>query len=282
MRAPVKTLTGNRGLRRLGITKPAAGTIGGKILRDSLIVATGVIIVLAIFDLTILIPKMVALQSAMGVEFQQILDHSRRWLSGGNYYLDRQLQGPYRWMGGESLYPPPMALFVGAFTVLPEVLWWAVPLTVITLSLVRSRPAIWAWPILAAVFWYPRTQELILYGNPSMWVAAAVAAGTIWGWPAVGVILKPTLAPLALVGAWRRSWWVALASLGLIGLAFGAMWLDYVRVVINSAQSWGQSWDYSLRDVPLCLAPLVACLSGPRRVLPWGFIMSLRARLQPA
>ena len=40
-----------------------------------------------------------------------------------------------------------------------------------------------------------------------MRVAAGVAAGLLWGGPAVLIVLKPTFAPLALVGFGRR--WLA-------------------------------------------------------------------------
>jgi hypothetical protein len=194
-----------------------------------------------------------------------VLDHTRRWLSGGNYYLDRQLHGPYPWLGGESLYPPPMALLVAPFVVLPDLAWWIIPLGLIGYSLVRSAPSAWAWAIIAAAIWYPRTEEIVLYGNPSMWVAGAVAAGTIWGWPALLVLLKPTLAPLALVGATRRSWWVGLAVLGAISLALLPMWADYAKVVSGASQGWDVSWDYSSRDLPLILVPLVGWLAGRHR-----------------
>ena len=234
-------------------------------MRIACLVVAGAFAVLALYNLSILVPRMLSQPGSLGVDFHQVLDQSRRWLSGGNYYLDRQLHGPYPWLGGESLYPPPMALLVAPFVVLPDLAWWIIPLGLIGYSLVRSAPPAWAWPIIAAAIWYPRSLEIVLYGNPSMWAAGAVAAGTIWGWPALLVLLKPTLAPLALVGATRRSWWVGLAVLGAISLALLPMWADYAKVVSGALQAWDQSLGYSLRDLPLVLVPLVAWLAGPHR-----------------
>jgi hypothetical protein len=248
-------------------------------------VVAGVFLVFAVYDLTIVIPRMLSHPSSFGIDFHTVLDHTKRWLSGGNYYLDRQLHGPYPWLGGESLYPPPVAILVAPFAVLPELTWWVVPVALIVYSLARSMPSAWAWPILAAAIWWPRSEEIILYGNPSMWVAGAVAGGTIWGWPAVIALLKPTLAPFALVGAGRRSWWVGLGVVGAVSVALLPMWADYAKVISGAAQGWNQTWDYSLRDAPLVLLPIVGWVSGKHRPRPDAFLRALRrdvTRPEPA
>lgn len=248
----------------------AALILGGRRLaarpfRTVCIVVAGTFIVLAFYNLSILVPRMLALPGSLGVDFHQVLDHTRRWLAGGNYYLDRQLHGPYPWQGGESLYPPPLAVLVAPFAILPELIWWAIPLGLMVYSLLRSRPAAWGLAIIALAIWYPRTEEIILYGNPSMWVAGAVAAGTVWGWPALLVLLKPTLAPLALLGATRRSWWVGLVIAGAFSLALMPMWADYAKAISGASQAWNVSWEYSVRDLPLVLVPVVGWLAGRHR-----------------
>ena len=257
--APAPRAVGGAGLA------PAARGRVARTLRIACLVVAGTLVVLTFYNLSILVPRMLSLPGSFGVDFHQVLDHSRRWLNGGNYYLDRQLHGPYPWLGGESLYPPPMALLVAPFVVLPELAWWIIPVGLIGYSLIRHAPAVWAWPIIAVAIWYPRSEEIVLYGNPSMWVAGAVAAGTIWGWPAIIVLVKPTLAPFALVGATRRSWWVGLLVLVAISLALLPMWADYVRAVSGASEAWDTSWDYSLRDLPLVLMPLVGWLAGRHR-----------------
>jgi hypothetical protein len=246
-----------------------ARRLAARPLRTACLVIAGTFVVLALYNLSILVPRMASSPGSLGVDFHTMLDHTRRWLSGGNYYLERQLHGQYPWFGGESLYPPPMALFVAPFAILPELVWWIIPLGLVAYSLVRSRPAAWALAVIAVALWYPRTEEIVLYGNFSMWVAGAVAAGTIWGWPALLVLLKPTLAPFALVGAWQRSWWVGLLVLGVVSLALLPMWADYTKAISGASQGWNESWDYSLRDLPLVLVPVVGWLAGRRRPVGW-------------
>ena len=69
------------------------------------------------------------------------------------------------------------------------------------------------------------------------------------------VLLKPSLGPFALFGAWRRSWWVALGVLVAASLPFGALWLDWLTSVENSQ---GGGLLYSSLEIPMLLLPLVA------------------------
>ena len=202
---------------------------------------------------------------SIGVDFHQYLGHTRRWLDGGGLYLDRQLHGPYAIQAGDSLYPPTILYLTVPFVLgLPEPLWWLVPLGIIAAVVVRHRPAPWTWPIIAAMLATPRSIEIVLYGNPVIWVTAALAAGTVAGWPSVGVLLKPSLGVLALWGIRRRSWWYALAAMIAAGLPFGALWLDWGRVLLDSNGSFA----YSVPDLLFVLAPVIAWLG--RRPGPGG------------
>lgn len=142
---------------------------------------------------------------------------------------------------------------------LPWLLWWLVPLVVIGAAVVRSRPAWWQFVILAAILVYPRTWTVIVLGNPAMWALAALAAGMVWRWPAVGVFLKLTFAPLAFVGIRDRRWWYAAGVGVLLALPFGLMWLDFAAAVVNAQSSRGL--EYTLGEWPIALA-LVAGLHG--------------------
>ena len=211
------------------------------------------------FELWIVIPQM--RPEALGVDFHQYLAHTQRWLDGGSLYLERQLVGPYEIQAGDSLYPPPILYLTVPFVLgVPQILWWAIPLTVIAVVVVRYRPAPWTWPLLAAMVATPRSIEIVMYGNPVIWCTAAMAAGTLLGWPAVFVILKPSLAPLAIWGIRRRSWWIALAIAIVAALPFGAMWLEWIQVVRDSSGSLL----YSIPDLFFVLLPVVAWL-GRRR-----------------
>jgi len=86
-------------------------------------------------------------------------------------------------------------------------------------------------------------------------MTAAVALGTVIGWPSVLVLLKPTLAPFSLIGIRTRGWWVAAVALGVVSLAMLPGWFDYLTVMRNFE---GGSLMYSLDQYPLMVIPVIA------------------------
>jgi hypothetical protein len=211
------------------------------------------------FELAIIVPRM--RPESFGVDFHQYLDHTRRWLDGGSLFLERQLQGPYQIQAGDSLYPPNILYLTVPFVAgVPELIWWLIPVGITAAVIVRHRPAPMAWVLIAAMLATPRSIEILLYGNPVIWVTAALAAGTVLYWPSVGVLLKPSLLPLALWGVTRRSWWVALAVYGVAALPFGTAWLEWVQVIRDSSGSVV----YSAPDLLYVLVPVVAWLARMR------------------
>lgn len=188
---------------------------------------------------------------------------ARRWLGGGPFYPTYELTGPYIVSKVEILYPPIILPLLVIFSVLPDVLWWAVPILVLAGTVLYWRPGLAGLTGILACIAVPTTFEAYAYGNPAIWIAAFVALGTIWGWPAVLVVLKPTLAPFMVVGIRQRSWWLAAVLLALVSLAFLPMWLDYAKVVLNARGPLVSPF-YSLRDVPLVLIPLIARIGGSR------------------
>jgi hypothetical protein len=190
-----------------------------------------------------------------GEDLATYLRHTSDWAAGRSFYSPRQLEGPYLLQAGDSLYPPTAALLFLPFLAVPTLLWWAIPAIVVADALRRWRPAPWTWPILTLCLVYPRTLSLIIYGNPSMWITAGVASGLLWGWPAVFVALKPTLAPFALIGCRHRSWWIAGAGLAVLSLLFVPGWIQYAHALQNLR---GQEWTYSLGDIPMVILPVVA------------------------
>src|SRR3954468_2880445 len=108
------------------------------------------------------------------------VDATTRWLSGGSFYEEHQLSGPYPITDGDVLYPPTTIPIFMAFTVLPRFLFWAIPLGIIVLVIWRYRPAPWAWPLMALCLAYIPTMVKIVHFNPFMWSAAAVALGTAY------------------------------------------------------------------------------------------------------
>ena len=219
-------------------------------------VATGVLLVMATWELPPLVQAMAGrIGWASGSDFAVYRSIAQRWLDTGTYYLPEQLAGPYQIVLNRDVLYPPTALYLFVpFIWLPAVLWWAAPLGILGYAFWRWRPVAWTWPLLAFGLFWPRTQGALLLGNTDLWIAAAVAGGFLWGWPAMLVALKPTFLPLALAGAPRRPWWAGWALLALVSLPMLPLWADYLVTLRNS----GIPWTYSLASVVLPILPLVA------------------------
>ena len=72
---------------------------------------------------------------------------------------------------------------------------------------------------------------------------------------------KSTVAS-ALLGFGRKSWWISLAVMVAVAIPFGRLWLDYLTVLQNSHVPL----TYSLLDLPLTLAPVIAFLGRTREL----------------
>jgi hypothetical protein len=109
----------------------------------------------------------------------------------------------------------------------------------------------------------PTTLLKIWTGNPVIWAMAAMALAVVSGsrLAAPFVLLKPSLAPFALFGVRRRSWWLGLAALVALSLPFGALWVDWLASVVNSR---GGGPLYSALEIPMLLMPLAAWLGRTR------------------
>lgn len=198
----------------------------------------------------------------VGADLTLYVQATRGWLSGSGFYPAHQLSGPYVITDGDILYPPTAILLFLPFLILPAILFWLIPAAAVSWVLLRHRPAAWTWPLMALCLAYPPTTVKLVHGNPFIWVTMAVAFGTLYGWPAVFAVLKPTLAPFALIGIRARRWWMIAAGLALVSLPFGTLWSQYLTVVMDSRNGAGAL--YSLSDVPLVLVPLVAWLGRSR------------------
>ena len=183
------------------------------------------------------------------------------FLRTGQFYWPFQVTGHHYDVikAGGQLYPPVILYLLVPFTVLPAFLWWAIPIGITAGTIVILRPARWTWPLLMLAFVAPRTGSIIWFGNPGMWIVAAMSLGALFRWPSALVLLKPSLAPFALLGIRHRGWW-ALVGLGLLAsLPLLHLWEQYPSVVLNS----GVDPLYSLSEAaPMCL-PLIA-LAGRR------------------
>jgi hypothetical protein len=195
----------------------------------------------------------------LGGDLGIYMDATHRWLGGGGWYLPFQLTGPYPVLPPVVLYPPHWLVVLVPFALgLPAILWWLVPAAAVAWSLDRLRPAWWSWPLILGCCVWPRSVAQVLYGNPVIWVAAAAWLGAVYGWPAALVALKPTLAPFALLGARRRSWWLLGALLAIVSLP---LLVDYLTVLLNAR---GGGFLYSVEEWPLVAAPVLARVAQQR------------------
>jgi hypothetical protein len=195
-----------------------------------------------------------------GIDYQLYMDATRRWIEGGPFYEPYQLAGPYLIGYGDVLYPPVALVLFVPFTVLPAVLWWAIPIATTLVVLVWLRPSAVVWPLMAACVGWQPAHIHIISGNPTLWVMAAVALGTVFRWPSVLALIKPSLFVFAFVGARDRAWWIGLAVfLGVCAL-FLPMWLDWFAALLNSR---GGSLFYSWQEATMPLLPILAWLGRP-------------------
>ena len=174
--------------------------------------------------------------SIVGMDYRVYLERTQDWLAGNGFYLPRQLAGPYPIEHGDALYPPLILYLTVPFAVvLPALLWWAVPIAGFAWALNSRRPGPWGWVILVALLLYPRTWAILIHGNPSLWVMAALALG---GWRTAFALIKPTFVPFALIGARDRRWWVVVAVGLAAAVPFGlAMWMDYATALRGAQTS---------------------------------------------
>jgi hypothetical protein len=204
-------------------------------------------------------------RTLFAVDYRLYIDATARWLAGGSFYETYQLQGPYTVSPGDILYPPTALPFLIVFTVLPAVLWWVVPVLATTAIVLRHRPSPLALAAIAMCLWFPATNVKLLTGNPVLWAVLAVAGATVWAWPGVWVLIKPSLFPFALIGIQRRSWWIALILYVLLAAAFAPMTWDWLVAVANAQNPGGLL--YSIQEVPMMAIPVLAWL-GRRRSTP--------------
>jgi hypothetical protein len=187
---------------------------------------------------------------------------ARRFLESGSPYLAEQVNGNWTLQPDSFIHPPIALLLFIPFLVLPAVLWWAVPLGLTVWAIVRMRPAVWAWPLMALCLLWPRTAGILIAGNTDMWVSAAIAVALAASLPTtVLLIMKPSYLPFALIGLPWRSWWIAGAAISLAAAAFAALWFDYVKVLR------GVTLEplYSLYNAPFVLVPVIAWIARTRR-----------------
>ena len=197
----------------------------------------------------------------IGLDIGHYLDATRRWIETGTPYLANEVAAPFDFAPLTFLHPPVALYLFLPFLVLPLALWWVVPIGVVAWTIVSWRPAAWSWPVIAGALVFSRFHVPLIVGNTDLWIWAAVAGGLRFGWPAALVAIKPSLLPLAVVGARRRSLWIAGLVVAIACLPFGALWLEWLAVVRHSPAPL----TYSVVNLPWLLVPLVAWVARRER-----------------
>jgi hypothetical protein len=249
--------------------------------RPVLVAVTIVLLAIAVFELW-MFWGYIDSQRALGTDLNYYKFIAQRWLDTGVWYTDRQLAGPYvQQTLVDNLYPPHALYLFLPFVFVPFPLWWLIPAGLVAYSIWVLRPAVWSWPILALILALPKTPVSILFGNSDLLVLAFVAAGVVWGWPAVLASFKPSMGVFAFVGMFRRSWWFGVVALAFLTLPQIQLWLLWPQAIRNSS---AVTIEYSLANYPFMLLPIVVRLAsttrGPVR-LP-AMLQRARLRLSPS
>jgi hypothetical protein len=194
---------------------------------------------------------------AIGFDYWTYTRAASDWLAGRGFYESYQLAGPYVVNAREIMYPPVILPLLVPFTVLPAVLWWALPTAATVAMIAWHRPSRLAVAAILLLLCWPDSLIAWFTGNPVIWVMAIAALGTRWPAAAPWVLLKPVFAPFALVGVRTRTWWFGLAAFAAVSALFLPMWPDYVAVIRNAAWPGGNP-AYALVQSPLLAIPLIA------------------------
>ncbi len=196
----------------------------------------------------------------VGLDIGHYLDGTRRWLETGSPYLANEVAGPFEIAPLTFLHPPIALILFLPFLVLPVALFWLIPIAIVVWSVVDWRPADWTWPVMAALLVFSRFHIPLIVGNTDLWVWAAIALGLRLAWPALLIVVKPSLFPFMLIGIRHRSWWIGAIVVAVLAIPFGSLWFDWIAVIRNAPKDV----TYSLANVPWLIVPIIAWAARTR------------------
>lgn len=256
------------------VTARTGEGMGRMVRRIAPLVATGVI---GLFAAAVVVAISVgaAQRGEVGYDADLYARIAQRWLDTGQLYYPTQLSGPYPPEGEVNLYPPLALYLFVPFTVLPRILWWAIPLATTVYAFCLHRPPTWTWPVFAAVAATAPFGTMLAYGNTGMWVLAIVSLATLR--PALAILLafKPPVFPIALLFAGRRSWWLGAALVTVAAIPFWAYWPQFVTAARNVG---GPTLLYSINSALMFAMPIFAWLTGRRCRSAASSVQSARSR----
>jgi hypothetical protein len=205
--------------------------------------------------------------NVLGGDFTTLQHQAQNWLAGGPMYPAFELEGPFQVaLPGLILYPPVTNLLLVPLAWLPALLWWLVPAVIVGAVIFRLAPRGPWLLVLGFCLAYPNSVNLVVEGNPDMWLATCLAISIYWKPAAAFILLKPSLFPLALFGVRQRGWWFLVGVFTIVSLILLPQAFDWLKVLHNE-QTYGfrGGLTYSFQDIPLVASPLVAWLGSPRR-----------------
>ncbi len=192
-------------------------------------ILTAVMLAILASDVAWVITHPAAFTTKAGGDFRAYTDAARRWLAGGSFYSADQLAGPYNIFtdGYAVLYLPTFLVLLVPFAMLPIApLWWLVPIVGTFAIVAWHRAPVWSWPLMLAPFATQHAGHVLINGTPTIRIVLFVAVATVRPWLGAR-LLKPAVAPFALIGINDRRWWVLAAF--LVGLSL-PLAFDYVVV----------------------------------------------------
>lgn len=204
-----------------------------------------------------------AAPGAVGHDYFGYMAGVRAWgATGSPYDAGMVALQQAQWPAGTPFLHPPIALpLMAPFTDLPPLAWWLIPVGTVAFCMWQWRPPVWSWPILALGLAFSGSRSVVVTGNSGIWVVALLAAGLEWHWPAALILVKPTLAPLAIVGASTRTWWLCVVVLALVSLPMLPLWVQWIDVIQHSPPGTGLT--YNSPDLAGLTAMVVLAWSLP-------------------
>ncbi|MBF6605803.1 MAG: hypothetical protein IVW53_09515 [Chloroflexi bacterium] len=195
-----------------------------------------------------------------------------RLLATGSPYAPFELAGPFTPEHLDFIHPPNFLVLVAPFAVLPHpidfILWDAIPIAVFC-YLLRGL-VWWAWPAVAVLSMTNSLQYPILNGNSSLFLCAVFGLGIRFGWPVGLLAMKPTLAPLAIVGLRRP---IPTAILAIVPILLTVPLIpDYLTVLRNMQ---GVPISYSIANYSLIALAVLPWLA--ERAPGWWWMLRRRS-----
>ena len=225
--------------------------------------------VIALLAATYVYSFVVAKPGDVGRDLALYQREVQAWLGGAPMYPSFEVQGAFQVIDGVILYPPITIALFAPTLLLPLPLWWLIPVAIVATTVYRLRPGGRWLLVMGLCLLFPNSVNLVVAGNPDMWLAAALSVAAYRRPAAAFVLLKPSLFPLALVGLRSRGWWVMVGAFAVASLVLLPQTLDWIAVLRNgqggAAGGHAVGILYSMWDLPLLAVPLLAWAGSRRR-----------------